>query len=457
MTVLPRETYAGPVLAGSRWRQRGLNGHSQYLVTVLRHAGRSVQLVIEGTPGGAPRASKSRRDVGKKYNVPIDQFRNSYVLVAQPKGYVEPTPLQTALDRALAEVEVAKQPTAWPTPPPAPGAVTPATVLLIDGPPTAEEMDENLAVLQQNWKEQEQGWEAAPATDGSSPTASTPSSESARDAGSDPPHSDTTGTGTRPTMNGATLSSSAALATPTPTAAPTPTVSGATPTTPSTARGSASAGPATTRPAVPTGSAMPGDDDPDTAFAIAGRAIINRLAAQIGTLEAERAEYQAIVDDLGTRIGALQERWDRITRAVEVAIETVQEEAPAIPPEPPHRVDRSVARENPAAQESGDSVTAGLSESAESGPTAPPEGREPGGRRLGQREFLVKLLRGLRDTGVTTVTVAHLADAYAREFELPIQRASMNVSSILVDQMKRATTADWPAMRRVEKGIYAFA
>ncbi len=389
MTVLPRETYAGPVLAGSRWRQRGLNGHSQYLVTVLRHAGRSVQLVIEGTPGGAPRASKSRRDVGKKYNVPIDQFRNSYVLVAQPKGYVEPTPLQTALDRALAEVEVAKQPTAWPTPPPAPGAVTPATVLLIDGPPTAEEMDENLAVLQQNWKEQEQMLATPPAPE-TPPLEAPTAPESAHDNSG------------YPVSDG-------------------------------------------------------GPDDPDAAFAIAGRAIINRLAAQIGTLEAERAEYQAIVDDLGTRIGALRERWDRITRAVEVAIETVQEEAPAIPPEPPHRVDRSVARENPAAQESGDSVTAGLSESAESGPTAPPEGREPGGRRLGQREFLVKLLHGLRDTGVTTVAVADLAAAYAREFELPIQRASMNVSSILVDQMKRATTADWPAMRRVEKGIYAFA
>ena len=101
--TLPRDSYSGPVLAGQRWRQRGLSGHGTYLVTVLRMASRSVQLVVEGGGSGAgpSQASRAGRSgkihVGKRYNVPLDIFRSNYVLVSQPKGYKAPTPLDAAL------------------------------------------------------------------------------------------------------------------------------------------------------------------------------------------------------------------------------------------------------------------------------------------------------------------------------------------------------------------------
>ena len=101
--TLPRDTYSGPVLAGQRWRQRGLSGHGTYLVTVLRMASRSVQLVVEGGGSGAGSSQASRAGrsgkihVGKRYNVPLDIFRSNYVLVSQPKGYKAPTPLDVAL------------------------------------------------------------------------------------------------------------------------------------------------------------------------------------------------------------------------------------------------------------------------------------------------------------------------------------------------------------------------
>ena len=100
--VLPRDTYTGPVLAGQRWRNRGQGGHDRYLVAVIRLASNSVQVVVEGAGGGGMGNTRQRAGhtrPGKRYNVPLDIFRNSYVLVSQPKGYVEPTPLDEALCR----------------------------------------------------------------------------------------------------------------------------------------------------------------------------------------------------------------------------------------------------------------------------------------------------------------------------------------------------------------------
>jgi hypothetical protein len=203
----------------------------------------------------------------------------------------------------------------------------------------------------------------------------------------------------------------------------------------------------------------PESDDLDALFAATGRSIVDRLEAQISDLRRERGEYAALLDDLDARLADLHNRSARIASAIEVAIAAVaaeEKEVPADPPEPPTSVDQSVTQENTAPPESVEFASSAVPEKAESDTTAPPEGRIGGGRRMGQREFLTRLLRDLKDAEVKEVTVAYLAAAYAREFELPIQRASMNVSSIIVDQMKRSTTPDWPPMLRTGKGVYAF-
>ena len=107
--VLPRDTYTGPVLAGQRWRNRGQGGHDRYLVAVIRLASNSVQVVVEGAGGGGMGNTRQRAGhtrPGKRYNVPLDIFRSSYILVSQPKGYVEPTPLDEALAVRQFETEV---------------------------------------------------------------------------------------------------------------------------------------------------------------------------------------------------------------------------------------------------------------------------------------------------------------------------------------------------------------
>lgn len=84
---LERDDYDGPILPGSRWRQRGLSGHGYDLVSVLRVNDRSVQVVYEG--GGhqavSGRAGRgTRHKAGRRFGIGIPQFRHQFVLVSQP-------------------------------------------------------------------------------------------------------------------------------------------------------------------------------------------------------------------------------------------------------------------------------------------------------------------------------------------------------------------------------------
>lgn len=383
--VLPRDTYTGPVLAGQRWRNRGQGGHDRYLVAVIRLASNSVQVVVEGAGGGGMGNTRQRAGhtrPGKRYNVPLDIFRSSYILVSQPKGYVEPTPLDEALAVRQFETEVRTETPVQAATSTAFGAIYSRAAIVAD-PIPPEHIHEVIETI-----------------------------SAAREAFANPPEE------------------SEPMPEPLPDVPETPPLEAP---------------------------IAPEPDDLDALFAATGRSIVDRLEAQISDLRRERGEYAALLDDLDARLADLHNRSARISGAIEVAIAAVadeKKEAPADPPEPPTPtlvtfVDQSVTQEN-SVEISAESVIETPEE------TAPPEGRIGGGRRMGQREFLTRLLRDLKDAEVKEVTVAYLAAAYAREFELPIQRASMNVSSIIVDQMKRSTTPDWPPMLRTGKGVYAF-
>lgn len=103
---LERDDYDGPILAGSRWRQRGLAGHGYDLVSVLRVNDRSVQVVYEGgghqaVSGKAGRGT--RHKAGRRFGIGIPQFRNQFVLVSQPPGVL-------VAEITLVEAEAPKPP-----------------------------------------------------------------------------------------------------------------------------------------------------------------------------------------------------------------------------------------------------------------------------------------------------------------------------------------------------------
>jgi hypothetical protein len=92
---LPMDDYAGPVLPGQRWRNRGIAGHGMDYLSVLRCNGRTVQVMYEGQRTGGS-AHKS----GHRYGIPMATFRRNYVLVAQAPG-VKPEDLEII---AVAEI-----------------------------------------------------------------------------------------------------------------------------------------------------------------------------------------------------------------------------------------------------------------------------------------------------------------------------------------------------------------
>ena len=364
---------------------------------MIRLASNSVQVVVEGAGGGGMGNTRQRAGhtrPGKRYNVPLDIFRSSYILVSQPKGYVEPTPLDEALAARQLEAETKTETPVQAATSTAFGALYSRAAIAVD-PIPPEHIHEVIETI-----------------------------SAAREAFANPPEE------------------SEPMPEPLPDVPETPPLEAP---------------------------IAPESDDLDAAFATAGRGIIGRLEAQIGALQSEHDEYEAIVFDLTGRISTLVERRERIAEAVEAAIAAVAEEkkeAPAGRPEPPHRVetrlslpeaDQSVTQENEGPPESVDSASSAVPEKAESDTPAPPEGRIGGGRRIGQRDFLLAALREARIKGEAHVRVADLAVAYADTFDLPLARARMNVSGILIAEQKRTPAApDWPVMLRTAKGVYAF-
>jgi hypothetical protein len=147
----PNDGYAGPILAGQRWRSRGTSGHTKSLYSVLRYNGHTVKVVEEGVRHGA----------GKPYNIPEAAFRGNFNLVAQPPGVdvseitVTPiSPVEAAIVSTLQDKEVERiAPTGWPPNEGRPGAIHVSVERDLLSPPTYEEALEAWKVAKQNEEE----------------------------------------------------------------------------------------------------------------------------------------------------------------------------------------------------------------------------------------------------------------------------------------------------------------
>ena len=227
----------------------------------------------------------------------------------------------------------------------------------------------------------------------------------------------------------------------------------------------------------------PGDPegDPLDAFVEQGRQVVQRLTEALSVVEGERTRLEVTLDALLRDEARLRNRRDRAERGVLAALAAMEAD-PEVPPSPPPGLDDYSAADRAAAladaassgyarlQEAttldrtvkpGDTVI--IAHPEDMAPVAPPEGEDPlgprptGQGRLSQRAWVEGYLGGMRLQGKREVLVADIAQGFAEEFGFPLQRAKMNVSSLLVENNKRTPRLpSWPAMQRVEKGRYRF-
>lgn len=397
---LPMDDYDGPILAGQRWRNRGVAGHGQDYLNVLRCNGKSVQVVYEGQRTGGS-AHKS----GGRYGIPIEAFRRNYILVTQAPGY-KPEP----------EPEVAVTAGASETAPPRRDLPLERyfrkhrRVEQIMG--VLEGTDLRFAVAEPVFAhllppEPLRALAAAEAAVRKLPTRE------------EPPPVEVV----EPAVDDVPIAEGAEE--PTHAEAVAPTVPGY------YQEGYRDGPPpAPDAPdAIPDVIPLP-EADPLDAFLENGRALVRTLDAEVQTLAGEHDRLMRLVGDVEDKLREASRRRDRISAGVDAAIAAalgVPEAEPAEPAEPVR------------------TVTAGKGGATR---LMGPNGFIPRPGKRSQREWVMERLQ--RDG---KVVIQEIVGEFAVYFEIPRDQAIKNISSLMGYQIKKPNP-QWPVVVRTGQGVY---
>jgi hypothetical protein len=451
--VLPRDDYAGPVLPGQRWQQRGVAGHSTDIATVLRYNGHTVQIVYEGGGRGLAAGRAGSHKSGKRYGVPEENFRRNYVLVSQPPGVKEEDLLPPVAPDTTPIPEEEDDDDEAPLREPIIITIDTATNQIVDTPAPGAERAPSL--LDRYFESRRRAREFVNRIEGQDARDFTSAITPAPTPDIAAPLLDVPAPPTTPTVE-EPVTALPLPAEPTPILVP--VTEGASPGYSEIAQAEAVAAlrdtpePAEVAPAK--------EVDPLDAFLDTGRALVERLTAELAVMLAERGETKAKLDALDQSIAGLERRRDKTEAAVEAAVAAILGVSEEPAPEPTAEVVVEVQGTEPVELPPVGQPTAPVEEPRHRGPDLQPRQRNPSGGKPGVKakpgdgSQSAWVLDRLVKAGA--VHVGSMADEFGVHYGLPRHAAIKNISSILGYQVKHPKSG-WPPAVNVGKGTYRVA